>query len=117
MVKRIISLLILVPIAIVLIVLSVANRQSVTPALNPFDRSDHVMSLTLPFFVFLFAAVIFGMIIGSAATWLSQGKHRARARTSKKEAVKWHKEADRLKADTEPKDERTGLPALGSPGR
>ena len=117
MVKRIISLLILVPIAIVLIVLSVANRQSVTLALNPFDRSDHVMSLTLPFFVFLFAAVIFGMIIGSAATWLSQGKHRARARTSKKEAVKWHKEADRLKAETEPKDERTGLPALGSPGR
>ena len=58
MVKRIISLLILVPIAIVLIVLSVANRQSVTLALNPFDRSDQVMSVTLPFFVYLFGAII-----------------------------------------------------------
>ena len=118
MVKRIISLLILVPIAMVLIVLSVANRQSVTLALNPFDRSDQVMSVTLPFFVYLFGAIIIGMIIGSVATWWSQGKHRARARSSKKEAVKWHKEADRLKADTEPKkEERQGFPALSGSGR
>jgi uncharacterized integral membrane protein len=114
MVKRIISLLVLVPVAIVLIVLSVANRQMVTLALNPFDRSDQVLSLSLPFFVFLFLAVIVGMIVGSLATWLNQGKHRARARSSKKEAVKWHKEADRLKADTEPKGDRAGLPALGN---
>ncbi len=117
MVKRIISLLILVPVAIVLIVLSVANRQTVTLALNPFDPGDQVLSIDLPFFVFLFAALILGLIVGSVATWLTQGKHRARARSSKKEAVKWHKEADRLKADTEPKDDRPGLPALGNSGR
>ena len=116
MVKRIISLLILIPIAIVLIVLSVANRQAVTLALNPFDRGDQVMSVTLPFFIFLFFAIIVGMIIGSLVTWWNQGKYRSRARSSKKEAVKWHKEADRLKADTEPKkEERQGFPALGSP--
>lgn len=98
MVKRIFSLVILVPIAIVLVVLSVANRQSVTLALNPFRTSDTVLSVTAPFFIFLFAALIVGMIIGSVATWFSQGKYRSRARSSKREAVKWHSEADRLKA-------------------
>jgi Protein of unknown function (DUF1049). len=99
MVKRIISLLILVPVAIVLVVLSVANRQTVTLALNPFETSDRVLSVSAPFFVFLFAALIAGMVIGSVATWFKQGKYRAKARTQQREAVKWQTEADRLKAN------------------
>ncbi|MGJ8569557.1 MAG: LapA family protein [Hoeflea sp.] len=98
MIKRIIALAILVPTGIVLIMLSVANRTAVTLALNPFDPSDTVLSVTLPFFVFLFAMLILGMIIGSLATWFKQGKHRKQARVSAHEAVKWHTEADREKA-------------------
>jgi len=98
MIKRIIALAILVPMGIVLIMLSVANRQAATLALNPFNPADTVMSVTLPFFVFLFLALIIGMIIGSLATWFKQGKHRKRARVNANEAVKWHTEADREKA-------------------
>jgi len=98
MIKRIIALAILVPLGIVLIMLSVANRQAVTLALNPFEPADSVLSVTLPFFVFLFAALIAGMIIGSLATWFKQGKHRKEARVKSREAVKWHTEADREKA-------------------
>jgi uncharacterized integral membrane protein len=98
MIKRIIALAILVPLGIILIMLSVANRAAVTLALNPFDPADTVLSLTLPFFVFLFAALIIGMIIGSLATWFKQGKHRQTARANANEAVKWHSEADRQKA-------------------
>ena len=98
MIKRIIGLAILVPLGIILIMLSVANRQAVTLALNPFDPADSLLSVTLPFFVFLFLALIIGMIIGSLATWFKQGKHRKRARVKANEAVKWHAEADREKA-------------------
>jgi uncharacterized integral membrane protein len=98
MIKRIIALAILVPLGIVLIMLSVANRQAVTLALNPFDPTDALLSVTLPFFVFLFLALITGMILGSLATWFKQGKHRKRARVQASEAVKWHTEADRQKA-------------------
>ena len=98
MIKRIIALAILVPLGIVLIMLSVANRAAVTLALNPFDPSDKLLSVELPFFVFLFAALITGMIIGSVATWFKQGKHRQQARAKASEAVKWHTEADRQKA-------------------
>ncbi len=98
MIKRIITLVILVPVAIVLILLSVANRQTVTLAFNPFEPSDPVLSQSAPLFVFLFAALMLGMIMGSLATWFNQGKHRSRARTKAQEAVKWHSEADRQKA-------------------
>ncbi len=98
MIKRIIALAILVPLGIVLIMLSVANRTAVTLALNPFDPTDTVLSVTLPFFVFLFLALITGMILGSLATWFKQGKHRKQARVQASEAVKWHTEADRQKA-------------------
>lgn len=98
MIKRIIALAIFVPLGVVLIMLSVANRGAVTLALNPFDPSDPVLSMTAPFFVFLFVALIIGMILGSVATWVKQGKHRKQARVQASEAVKWHTEADRQKA-------------------
>ena len=90
--KRIVSLVIFVPLGIVLIVLAVANRQVVTLALNPFRPEDGVLSVSAPFFLFLFLAVLVGMLIGSAVTWWSQGKHRKQARAEAREAVKWQNE-------------------------
>jgi uncharacterized integral membrane protein len=96
--RKIVNLVVLLPLAIVLVILSVANRQSVTLALNPFRPEDSLLSFSAPFFVFVFLAVMFGILVGSAATWFAQGKHRKRARVEAREAVRWHAEADRHKA-------------------
>ncbi len=90
--KRILTLVIFVPLGIVLVVLAVANRQMVTLALNPFRPDDSVLSLSAPFFLFLLLAILLGMAIGSLATWWSQGRYRRQARLEAREAVKWHKE-------------------------
>lgn len=90
--KRILTLVIFVPLGILLVVLAVANRQMVTLALNPFRPEDSVLSLSAPFFLFLFLAVLFGMAIGSAVTWWSQGRYRRQARIEAREALKWHNE-------------------------
>jgi len=95
--KKITNLVIFVPLGIVLIVLAVANRQVVTLALNPFRPEDGLLSVSAPFFLFLFVALILGMAIGSAVTWWTQGRYRKQARTEAKEAVRWHKEADKQK--------------------
>ncbi len=97
MAKKITNLLIFLPLGIILIIFCVANRQVVTLAFNPFRPEDQVLSLSAPFFVFIFVPLIIGMVVGSAATWFNQGKHRKRARTEAKEAVRWHAEADRHK--------------------
>jgi uncharacterized integral membrane protein len=87
--KRIVSLVVFVPLGIVLIVLAVANRQIVTLALNPFRPEDSVLSLSAPFFLFLILAVFLGMAIGAIVTWLNQGRYRRQARVEAREAVKW----------------------------
>ena len=113
MIKRVINVLVLIPIGLVLIVLSVANRQSVTLALNPFRPEDSMLSVTAPFFVYLFLAVIVGLVIGSLATWFTQGKYRKRARVEANEAVKWHTEADKHKARAEAIASQAVVPVSG----
>lgn len=113
MIKRIVNVLVLIPIGIVLIVLSVANRQSVTLALNPFRPEDSVLSVTAPFFVYLFLATIFGLVVGALITWFTQGKHRKRARVEASEAVKWHSEAEKHRTRAEAIASQAVLPASG----
>ncbi|MCV3767167.1 LapA family protein [Rhizobium sp. TRM95796] len=101
MIMRILKLVILIPVALVLILLSVANRHAATLALNPFEPADQALSLTLPFFIFLLIAVMIGVVIGSFATWYAQGRHRKRARDEAFEARKWREEADRQRGRVE----------------
>ncbi|ENN86324.1 putative transmembrane protein [Rhizobium freirei PRF 81] len=101
MAKKIVNLLILLPLGIVLIVFCVANRQSVTLALNPFRPDDQVLSLNAPLFVLLFVTLILGMLLGAGVTWFSQGKHRKRARNQTQEAVRWQAEADKHRTRAE----------------
>jgi uncharacterized integral membrane protein len=110
MMKKLVNIVVLVPIGILLIVLSVANRQMVTLALNPFNPADSVLFASAPFFVFLFLAVIVGMILGSLATWFSQGKYRKRARSEASQAVKWHAEAEKHRTRAETMASQTMLP-------
>jgi uncharacterized integral membrane protein len=92
MVLRFIKLIILVPVAIALIVLSVAN---------PFRPEDQVLSFSLPLFVLVFAALIVGVIIGSVVTWLAQGRYRKQARDEAHEARKWRDEAGKQRTRVE----------------
>lgn len=114
MTKKLINIIILVPVAIVLIVLSVANRHAVTLSINPFQPGDRQLSVTAPFFVYLFVAVIAGMLIGSSLTWFSQGKHRKRARTQTQEAARWQGEARRNQKRAEELAQQTLVPVSSS---
>lgn len=97
MTRKFVNIIILVPVAVILIVLSVANRDAVRFALNPFDPADSKLAVSAPFFVFLFVALIIGILLGSFATWLRQGKYRKRARREARAAVRWQAEADKQK--------------------
>ena len=92
--KNLLWLIVAIPLAVILIVFSVANRNPVTMSLDPFSADQPAISVTQPFFVFLFAALLLGMIIGGIATWLSQGRYRKAAKRGQKETVHWRKEAE-----------------------
>ena len=94
--RRIFWLLIAIPAAVVLVTLAVANRHEVRLVLDPFRPDTPVVSLLLPFYAYLFVAMLIGVIVGGVAMWASQGRWRKSARLKAKEAARWHAEADRL---------------------
>ncbi len=94
---RILSLLVLVPVAIVLISFSVANRGIVQISFDPTGAADPAFALNLPLFVVIFASLTIGLIAGGVGTWFTQSKHRRLARAKKQEAAKWQFEAEKQK--------------------
>ncbi len=90
MFNRFALVLVFVPLAIVLVALAVANRMPVAFTVDPFNPGNPALTYTLPFFVFLFAALALGIIIGSLATWFRQGRYRklARQRAIEAESLK-----------------------------
>ena len=53
-------------------------------------------------FVFLFIALMLGVVLGSLVTWFAQGKHRKQARDEAHEARKWREEAGKQRTRVRP---------------
>ncbi|QFU17943.1 LapA family protein [Microvirga thermotolerans] len=106
---RFLKALVLLPVAVLVVLLAVANRSPVTLSLDPFSREAPEFAVQLPLFAVIFAAVMVGVVIGGAATWLAQGKHRRARRAFRREVSQLRSEAERLRAQS-----RTGstLPSL-----
>lgn len=95
---RFLKALVLLPIAIVIVLLAVANRAPVTLSLDPFSGDAPEFAFRLPLFALLFAAVMIGVVIGGTATWLAQGKHRRARRQARREVGHLRHETERLRA-------------------
>lgn len=85
MYNRFLLIAVFAPLAIVIIALAVANRELVAFTLDPFNPGNPALTLNLPLFVLLFLALIVGLLVGSAATWIKQGRHRRLARQREQE--------------------------------
>ena len=86
MINRFVLAVVFVPLAIVLVALAVANREMVAFTIDPFNPGNPALTVTWPFFIFLFAALALGLVIGSLVTWIRQGRHRKLARQRGAEA-------------------------------
>lgn len=109
--------LVLLPVAIVLILLAIANRHAVTLSLDPFSGAAPEIGVTQPLFVFLFAALVLGVLIGGTGSWIAGSKHRRARRYSHREVNRLKAEADRLRASVSagrPVAGRAGLPVSTS---
>ncbi len=111
MLRKIVTALILVPLAIVIIAFAVANRQMVTVSLDPFGSNPPMASLPLPLFALIIVLLIVGVLVGGTAAWLRQSKWRRTARRLEREANDLRSEVESLKRTAEP----TIIPDQASP--
>lgn len=85
--------LVLLPVAIVVILLAVANREAVRVSFDPFSEVP-AFSLSVPLYAVVFAAVALGILVGGIGTWFGQGNVRRKSRER-------HREVRRLEGETE----------------
>lgn len=110
--RRFISLLLILPISVVLVLLAVANRHPVTLVLDPFAGA---VSIEVPLFVLLFAAVIIGIVLGGATVWFKQGRYRKAARSAGREARRASAQVESLRASMSERPGRALAGPSGSP--
>ena len=102
MFNRLVLIAVIVPLAIILVALAVANRNPVSFTVDPFNPGNPALTAQLPLFVLLFIAVAVGMVIGSVATWFKQGRYRKMARQRAQEADALRQAAARTPATNAP---------------
>ena len=92
--RKLFNYIFLLPLAIVLILLSVANRQTARFSLDPLNSDAPALYLDLPLFVFLFCAFLLGMLLGGMLVWFTQGKHRKALREKTAESSRLKREVE-----------------------
>ena len=97
MIRKLVTALILVPLAIVFIALAVANRQPVLVSFDPFDRINPAFARALPLYALMLILVIAGVVVGGIAAWVRQGKWRRAARLADAQARELRAEVERLR--------------------
>ena len=110
---RYIRYAILALIAIVLISVSLANRDVVTLRLVPEALAGLLgvtWAISLPLFIVVLGGVALGLIVGFIWEWLREHKHRREASTKTRELDKLEREVKHLKRGSrEEKDEVLAL--------
>jgi len=96
--RKIVTAIILIPLAIVIVAFAVANRQITTVSFDPFSATEPAATVSLPLFALITVLLIVGVVIGGAAAWLRQGEWRRRARRLERDVVALRRKLDALEA-------------------
>lgn len=113
---RYLRYLILAAIAFVLVVVALANRDTVTLNTLPQGLAEFpgmaplAQSVTLPLFVVIFGGILAGVALGFVWEWLREHRHRAEASRKGAEVARLERELNKVKGQRDAgKDEVLAL--------
>ena len=104
--------LVLLPVFAIVVLLAVANDQTVTVSLNPFDSTDTVLSMDIPLYQLGFGLFAVGVLCGGFVMWNSQRKYRKKAKQKGYDAAKWQNRAERAERAAS-----SGQTMIAAPGK
>ncbi|MEH2490309.1 lipopolysaccharide assembly protein LapA domain-containing protein [Bradyrhizobium sp. AZCC 2230] len=100
--RKFLTALIVIPLALILVTFAVANRHFVTVSFDPFMAADPALSITLPLFLLLILVAAVGVIAGGCAVWFGQRHWRRAARRHEADARAAQVELAGLRAQASP---------------
>jgi uncharacterized integral membrane protein len=113
--KRLVGWFVLLPLCVVLVIFTLANRHMVELRFDPFGplggQAPLISPVQVPMFVVIYGVLIVGVALGGMATWFTQGAQRRGKRHWRREAKKLAHERDvsSKKPDSTTAGERTSL--------
>jgi uncharacterized integral membrane protein len=113
--RKFLTYLIVIPLALILIAFAVANRHFVSVSFDPFNSADPSLALSMPLFALIIAVAIAGVIAGGVATWLGQRHWRRAARRHEADARSLRADLADLRAAAM-RGQARGLPAPAKGG-
>ncbi|MGB3272995.1 MAG: LapA family protein [Xanthobacteraceae bacterium] len=113
--RKVVNILVVVPLAAIFVVFAVANRRLVTVSFDPFNSNDPSIGVTLPLFVVLIVVAILGVVAGSVASWLRHRRWRGEARRFEAEMRETRAELALLREQTREATAPPALPYHGAP--
>ncbi len=96
--KAVLRIIVFVPLALLILFFSMANRGPVRIGLDPFATSDAPgLSVEAPMFLVVLASMAIGVLAGGVASWLSHLSVRREAKVARSEAKKSRLEIEKLR--------------------
>ncbi|MDN4987622.1 DUF1049 domain-containing protein [Bradyrhizobium arachidis] len=122
--RKFLTALIVIPLALVLVTFAVANRHFVTVSFDPFMAADPALSVTLPLFLLLILVAAVGVVAGGFAVWFGQRhwrraarRHEADARAAQVELAGLRAQAAAARPETQRLPVPSGVGLYGPIGR
>jgi len=97
MLRKTLAAVILVPLALAMVGVAVANRSAVSVSFDPFNPANPAYVLDVRLFVLMLVLIALGVVVGGVAAWLNQRKWRRAARRHQLEARQARDEAKALR--------------------
>ena len=101
MIRKIVTALILLPVAAAIVLFAVGNRAPVAIAFDPFAAEPPMFSFAMPLFLLLLLLLIAGVILGGVSAWMRQSRWRRRARRLAADLKASRTEAEKLRRQLE----------------
>jgi len=113
-VRRLLNWFVLLPLAVVIVLFAVANRTWVTVSLDPFEGKESPLTLYVPLFIVIFAALIVGIVIGGLASLARQWRLWRASRAAQDELARMKAEVESMrKTEEAAKPQFPSLPFSG----
>ncbi|MEJ6393806.1 LapA family protein [Gymnodinialimonas sp. 2305UL16-5] len=110
---RLIKIAFLVVFGLALVVVGLANMDTVTVQLLPGGLAEAVgitNAVNLPLVVVIVTSIILGIVVGYVVEWLREHRHRKEAKVQRREATRLSKEVAAMKgANRQEKDDVLAL--------
>jgi uncharacterized integral membrane protein len=107
--RRVLTLAYIIPSALILIALAVANRQTVQLSMDPFSSQATNLSIALPLFAVISVSVAVGLVAGYLIGWWRQLGIRRDLHTKRREAEKLQRELFDMQNQLVARDAPTAL--------